>query len=54
MVAKINGVDGLQVEYYEIADAQTLQPVTDYRPGRTMGFVAVRVGQVRLIDNIEY
>ena len=54
VVAKINGVDGLQVEYYEIADAQTLQPVTDYRPGRTMGFVAVRVGQVRLIDNIEY
>ena len=54
VVAKINGVDGLQVEYYEIADAQTLQPVTDYRPGHTMGFVAVRVGQVRLIDNIEY
>lgn len=54
VVAMINGVDGLQVEYYEIADAQTLQPVTVYRPGRTMGFIAVRVGQVRLIDNIEY
>lgn len=52
--AQINAVPELQVEYFAIADAQTLQPVESYVPGRTMGFIAVRVGAVRLIDNVKY
>lgn len=52
--AQINAVPELQVEYYTIADAQTLQPVASYEPGRSMGFIAVRVGAVRLIDNVKY
>lgn len=51
---QINAVQGLQVEYFAITDAQTLQAVEHYTMGATMGFIAVRVGAVRLIDNVKY
>ena len=51
----INSHEGLEVEYYEIVDGRTLQPVdnwdaTDY----IVGCVTVHCGKVRLIDNIKY
>lgn len=54
VVDQINAVPELQVEYYTIADSRTLEPVKHYVPGLSMGFVAVRVGAVRLIDNAKY
>lgn len=54
VVDRLNAVEELQVEYYEIADAQTLQPARSYVPGKLMGFVTVRMGSVRLIDNVRY
>lgn len=40
-------------EYVEVADAQTLQPLTDYTPGRAVVLcLAVHLGAVRLIDNV--
>ena len=43
----------MEVEYYQIADAATLQPAIDWsRP--TVGCVTVWMGDVRLIDNIKY
>jgi pantoate--beta-alanine ligase len=40
-------------EYFEVADAQTLQPLTDYEAGRSVVLcVAAHLGGVRLIDNI--
>jgi len=40
-------------EYFEVADAQTLQPVSGYEPGRAVVLcVAAHLGGVRLIDNI--
>jgi pantoate--beta-alanine ligase len=40
-------------EYVEVADAQTLQPLTDYAPGRAVVLcLAVHLGAVRLIDNV--
>ncbi|MDO7873237.1 pantoate--beta-alanine ligase [Hymenobacter sp. ASUV-10] len=40
-------------EYFEVADAQTLQPLTDYAPGRAVVLcLAVHLGAVRLIDNV--
>lgn len=40
-------------EYFEVADAQTLQPLTDYTPGRAAVLcLAVHLGAVRLIDNV--
>lgn len=51
----IAGTEGLELEYYEIVDGNTLQPVaswddTDY----IVGCITVYCGKVRLIDNIRY
>lgn len=51
----INAVDGLDVEYFEIADALTMQPASDWSSANgTVGCVTVYDGDVRLIDNIVY
>ena len=44
----------LETEYFEIVDEQTLDPVTDWseETGK-IGCVAVRIGSVRLIDNMK-
>ena len=40
-------------EYFEVADAQTLQPLAAYAPGRPVVLcVAAQLGGVRLIDNV--
>lgn len=53
VVARINAEPGMEVEYYQIADAATLHPAIDWsRP--TVGCVTVWMGDVRLIDNIKY
>jgi pantoate--beta-alanine ligase len=40
-------------EYFEVADAQTLQPISDYKPDQTVVLcVAAHLGGVRLIDNV--
>jgi pantoate--beta-alanine ligase len=40
-------------EYFEVADAQTLQPVSSYQAGRAVVLcVAAHLGGVRLIDNV--
>lgn len=55
--AAINDVDGLEVEYYAIVDALTMQPIerwTDAGPEGAVGCVTVYCGDVRLIDNIRY
>lgn len=52
---QIDAVLGLETEYYEIADALTMQPVQNWdSPNGTVGCVTVYCGDVRLIDNILY
>jgi pantoate--beta-alanine ligase len=47
--------DILQVEYFQIVDGQTLRPVTEWTSSPyIIGCIAVRCGNVRLIDNITY
>ena len=50
---RLNEIDGLEVEYYEIANIETLQTATNWEKP-TVGCVAVFCGEVRLIDNIKY
>lgn len=49
----VNKVEGLDVEYFEIADASTLQKVNAWDVP-AVGCIAVFCGPVRLIDNIRY
>ncbi len=43
---------GLELEYIEIVDPHTLQPLTDWIPG-SHACLAAHCGDVRLIDNIQ-
>ena len=52
VIDTINAVDGLEVEYYEIVDKNTLQPTDCW--DNAVGCVTVYCGPVRLIDNIRY
>lgn len=50
---RINQDNLLLTEYFEIAHDSTLQPVRSWsEPGGKIGCIAVRVGNVRLIDNV--
>ena len=52
VIDTINNVDGLEVEYYEIVDKDTLQPTDCWN--NAVGCVTVYCDPVRLIDNIRY
>lgn len=52
VIDAINGIDGLDVEYYEIVDRTTLRPTDTFC--NAIGCVTVYCGPVRLIDNIRY
>ena len=44
---------GLEPEYFQLVDGQTLQPVSDYEsPAAIVACAAIWVGGVRLIDNM--
>ena len=53
VVAKVNEVEGLDVEYYEIVNSVNLQTAQSWAEP-TVGCIAVFCGDVRLIDNIRY
>lgn len=51
----LNNKDGFRVEYFEIVDGETLIPVEEWDEAKyVVGCITVYVGNVRLIDNIEY
>lgn len=53
VVREIDAIPGLRTEYYDIVDAETLQPIKDWSRD-AQGCVTVWCGDVRLIDNIRY
>jgi pantoate--beta-alanine ligase len=56
-VNAINSVNGLEVQYYEIVNADTLQSVTSWDDAEHIqGCITVFCGAtpIRLIDNINY
>lgn len=51
----IGNTDGLKLEYYEIVDPLTMQPLGEWPAnGTATGCITVWCGDVRLIDNITY
>lgn len=57
VVNTINAVDGLEVEYFQIVDGITLQPIHNWSDSDdVVGCITVYCGQrpVRLIDNVRY
>ena len=57
VVDKINAVDGMEVEYFEIVDGDTLLPVSNWEDaGYVVGCITVYCGKtpIRLIDHIRY
>lgn len=53
--AGIGNASGLRLEYFQIVDGNTLQPVADWSDSAyIVGCITVFCGEVRLIDNIKY
>jgi len=49
---KIGAQSLMELEYFEIVNAETLQPVEKIEAGKCIACIAVKLGSVRLIDNI--
>lgn len=49
---EIAKIQEFELEYIEIADTKSLQPVTEIVPDKTIACIALYIGGVRLIDNI--
>lgn len=55
VVERLNAQPHLEVEYFEIVDARTLAPVSEWEESPwIVGCITVYCGKVRLIDNIAY
>ena len=57
VVADINAIDGLETEYFEIVDGNTLLDVNDWNDSNyVVGCITVNCGHmpIRLIDHIKY
>lgn len=54
---EINSFPHMEVEYYQIVDPLSMQPISEWKDakgGRPVGCVTAYCGKVRLIDNIRY
>lgn len=52
MLSRLGRADGLEIQYAEVVDAETLQPLEEIAPGqRVLAAVAGFIGPTRLIDS---
>ena len=52
---RINSTEGLQLEYFQIVDGNTLQELNEWEDSDyIVGCIALFCGKIRLIDNIKY
>jgi len=55
VIDTINAFPQMEVEYYEIVNATTMQPISNWEDAPVaVGCITVYCGDVRLIDNIKY
>ena len=52
IVNQLDNIEGIKVEYFEISDFETLQPINELSEGKTALCIAAFMGKTRLIDNI--
>lgn len=50
---RLSAIPEVKIDYIEIADEITLQPVNDSHIGKVRGFIAAFFGKIRLIDNLD-
>lgn len=53
VTAELSAGDAFRVQYASVVDAETMQPVEEITPGRTLLAVAAFLGVTRLIDNVD-
>jgi len=49
---QLNNTENIEIEYFEISDFETLQPISELLEGQTALCIAVFMGKTRLIDNV--
>ena len=52
IINQLDNTKGIKVEYFEISDFETLQPISEFSEGKTALCIAVFMGTTRLIDNV--
>ena len=52
IVNQLDNIEGIKVEYFEISDFETLQPINELSEGKTALCIAAFMGTTRLIDNV--
>lgn len=48
----LNSCPAVRIEYFEICNARTLEPVTSRRAKNIIALVAAKIGKIRIIDNM--
>ena len=48
----LDNIEGIEVEYFEISDFETLQPIDELSENKTALCIAAFMGKTRLIDNV--
>jgi pantoate--beta-alanine ligase len=51
MLAFLREVPGIKIDYVEVADQETLEPLSSGKEAMVL-LIAVRIGKTRLIDNL--
>jgi pantoate--beta-alanine ligase len=49
---QLSAVEGIELEYFEISNFDTLQPINAFLEGKTALCIAAFMGKTRLIDNV--
>jgi pantoate--beta-alanine ligase len=52
ITTNLDNIEGIEVEYFEISDFETLQPINELSEGKTALCIAAFMGKTRLIDNV--
>ena len=52
ITSQLDNTQGIEVEYFEISDFETLQPINELSEGKTALCIAAFMGKTRLIDNV--